>query len=138
MTTRYRNWLSLPARGSGGRSRLSESMWAMEEQQYAKLAYKLVTSLQQAHDILGVYPDPDPRIHASHQWIRIRLRIRILDTEPSIFVIDLQDARKKLNFNQIFSAYAFLKLHLHHISKIKIGKKHKIGGIYVFLSIFTW
>jgi hypothetical protein len=97
-------------------------MWGMEEQQYAKLAFKLVTSLQQAvlrrHDILGV--DPDPRIHASDQWIRIRLRIRILDTDPSIFVIDLQDAMKKLNFNTIFCPYDFLKLHLHHFSKIKI------------------
>ncbi len=36
----------------------------------------------------GVDPDPDPRIHASYQWIRI------LDPDPAIFVIDLQDANK--------------------------------------------
>ena len=42
----------------------------------------------------GVDPDPDPRIHASDQWIRIR----ILDPDPAIFVIDFQDASKKLIF----------------------------------------
>jgi hypothetical protein len=36
--------------------------------------------------------DPDPRIHASDEWIRI------LDLDPAIFVIDLQDAIKKTNF----------------------------------------
>ncbi len=38
--------------------------------------------------------DPDPRIHASDQWIRIR----ILDPDPAIFVTDLQDASKKQIF----------------------------------------
>jgi hypothetical protein len=48
----------------------------------------------------GVDPDPDPRIHASDYWIRIRIRIRIriLDPNPTILVIDLQDASKKLIF----------------------------------------
>jgi hypothetical protein len=32
--------------------------------------------------------DPDPRIHASDKWIRI------LDANPAIFVIELQDASK--------------------------------------------
>jgi hypothetical protein len=67
--------------------------------------------------------DPDPGIHASDQWIRI------LDPDPAIFVIDLQDASKKLIFNTIFSDYYFLKLHLHHFSKIKSQKSHKIVGI---------
>jgi hypothetical protein len=43
--------------------------------------------------------------------------ITVTDPDPSIFVIDLQDASKKLFFNTIFSAYDFLKLHLHHFSK---------------------
>jgi hypothetical protein len=64
-----------------------------------------------------VDPDPDPRIHASDWWIRI------LDPDPAIFVIDLQDGSKKLNFNTIFSAYYFLKVHLHHFSKIKSQKE---------------
>ncbi len=45
------------------------------------------------------------------------------DPDPAIFVIDLQDASKKLNFNTIFSAYYFLKVHLHHFSKIKSQKE---------------
>ncbi len=42
--------------------------------------------------------DPDPRIHASDWWIQIRIRIRILDPDPSIFVTDLPDASKKVIF----------------------------------------
>jgi hypothetical protein len=41
-----------------------------------------------------------------------------LDPDPAI-VIDLQDANKKL----IFSAYYFLRVHLHHFSKIKSKKE---------------
>jgi hypothetical protein len=78
------------------------------------------------------------RIHDILGWIRIRIRIhrsmpltngsgsgsgiRIRDPDPAIFVIDLQDASKKLIFNTIFSAYYSLKLHLHHFSKIKSQK----------------
>jgi hypothetical protein len=57
------------------------------------------------------------RIHASDKWIRI------LEPNPAIFVTDLQDASKKQIFNTIFSAYYFLKVHLHHFSKIKSKKK---------------
>ena len=45
------------------------------------------------------------------------------DPDPAIFVIDLQDASKKLIFNTIFSAYYFLKVLLHHFSKVKRKKK---------------
>jgi hypothetical protein len=45
------------------------------------------------------------------------------DPDPAIFLIDLQDASKKLIFNTIFSAYYFLKIHLHNFSKIKSQKK---------------
>jgi hypothetical protein len=38
--------------------------------------------------------------------------------DPAIFVIDLQDAKKKQIFYLIFSAYYFLKVHLHLFSKI--------------------
>jgi hypothetical protein len=47
----------------------------------------------------------------------------LMDPDPSIFVIDLQDASKKIILNKIFSAYYFLKLHLHHFSKIKSQKE---------------
>jgi hypothetical protein len=42
-----------------------------------------------------------------------------MDPDPAIFVIDLQE---KLNLNTIFSAYYFVKVYLHHFSKIK-GQK---------------
>jgi hypothetical protein len=58
-----------------------------------------------------------------------------LDPDPAIFVIDLQDASKIKFFYTIFSAYYFLKVHLHHFSKIKVKKVHKIAGIKVFLTI---
>jgi hypothetical protein len=79
------------------------------------------TSVFRIHDILG--------------WIRIRILgsmlltngsgswIRIPDPDPAIFVIDLQDASKKLIFNTIFSAYYFLKVLLHHFLKIKSQKE---------------
>ncbi len=54
------------------------------------------------------------------------------DPEPAIFVIDLQGANKKLNFLNFFSAYYFLKVHLHKKSK----RSHKTVGIKVFLTIF--
>jgi len=57
--------------------------------------------------------------------------------DHAIFVIDLQDASKKLIFNTIFSVYYFLKLHIYHFSKIKIKNSHKIGGIKVFFTIFA-
>jgi hypothetical protein len=46
-----------------------------------------------------------------------------MDPDPDIFVIDLQDASKKLAFNTIFSPYYFLKLHLQNFSKIKSQKE---------------
>jgi hypothetical protein len=63
--------------------------------------------------------------------ILVSIRIQILASEiidpapdPANFVIDLQDANKKLIFPN-FSAYygTFLKVHLHHFSKIKVIKK---------------
>jgi hypothetical protein len=35
-----------------------------------------------------------------------------LDPDPAIFVINLQDANKKLIFLESFSAYYFFKVHL--------------------------
>jgi hypothetical protein len=60
------------------------------------------------------------RIHDILVRIRIRGSMpRLMDPNPAIFVIDLQDANKKQIFKTIFSAYYFLKVHLHHFSKIK-------------------
>ncbi len=78
------------------------------------------------------------RIHDILVWIRIRgsmplitgsesgfgsgSRVRILDPAPAIFVIDLQDANKK-PFKKKVSAYYFLKVHLHHFSKVNSPKE---------------
>jgi hypothetical protein len=45
------------------------------------------------------------------------------DPDPAIFVIDLQGANKKLILFLSFSDYYFLKVHLHHFSKIKSPKE---------------
>jgi ribosomal protein L23 len=44
------------------------------------------------------------------------------DPNPSIFIIDLQDANKK-QIKKKISAYYFLKVLLHHFSKVKVKKK---------------
>jgi hypothetical protein len=44
-----------------------------------------------------------------------------MDPDPAIFIIDLQDA-KKTNLKKSFPAYYFLKVHLHHFSKVKSQK----------------
>jgi hypothetical protein len=44
------------------------------------------------------------------------------DRDPAIFVIDIQDANRKLNKKKSFYAYYFLKLHLRNFSKIKSPK----------------
>jgi hypothetical protein len=43
--------------------------------------------------------------------------LRLMDPDHTIFVNELQDAP------QNFSAYYFLKIHLHHFSKIKSPKE---------------
>ncbi len=46
-----------------------------------------------------------------------------LDPDPAIFVINLQDDNKKLNLKKSFSAYYFVKVHLHHFQRLKVKKK---------------
>jgi hypothetical protein len=62
-----------------------------------------------------------PQVSLPFAVLRIHaiLGIRIL----LFFAIELQDASKKLIFYTIFSAFYFLKLHLHHFSKIKSQKE---------------
>jgi hypothetical protein len=45
------------------------------------------------------------------------------DADPSIFIIDLQDANKKRIKKKSFSSQYFLKVLLHHFSKIKSQKE---------------
>jgi hypothetical protein len=44
------------------------------------------------------------------------------DPDPAIFVIDLQNANKKL-IKKVFLHITFLKEHFHHFSKIKSQKE---------------
>jgi hypothetical protein len=39
------------------------------------------------------------------------------DSDPAIFVIDLQDANKKLFFKISFSAYFYLEIHSNHFQR---------------------
>jgi hypothetical protein len=60
-----------------------------------------------------------------------------MDPDPAVFVTDLQDANKKLIFS-IFSAFYFLKVHLHNFSKIKSQKESQNSRNQgVFLTIFA-
>ncbi len=52
----------------------------------------------------------------------------------------LTDPDRKTNFFPLFPAYYFLKVHLHHFSKIKVTKKSQTAQtveIKVFLLIFS-
>jgi hypothetical protein len=58
--------------------------------------------------------------------------------DPAILVIDFQDANKKLIFLTSFSAHSFLKIHLHHSSKIRSHEevtKQKKSGFFLFLLV---
>ncbi len=57
----------------------------------------------------------------------------LMDPDPAIFVIDLKVPTKF--FFLVFSAYYFLNVHLHNLSKIKSQKEVTIK---VFLFIFAW
>jgi hypothetical protein len=76
--------------------------------------------------------DPDPRIHASDQWIRI------LDPDPAIFVIILQDASKKLIFSHKFFCLLLFEATFTSFFKGKKSKRsHKTVEIKVFLTTFA-
>ncbi len=47
--------------------------------------------------------------------------LRLMDPDPAIFVSDLQEVNKKLFLS--YSAYYFLKVHLHYFLKIKSRKE---------------
>jgi len=85
------------------------------------------------------------RIHGILVWIRIRIWIRgfmpLTDGSGSwsgscYFPHWPSRCQKRFFFClKVFFVYYFLKLHLHHFSKIK---SHKTVGIKVFLTIFSW
>jgi hypothetical protein len=61
-----------------------------------------------------------------------------MDPDPSIFIIDLQDAYKN-KFKKKFFLHIIFKVPvlLHHFSKVKSKKKVSTIGIKVFLTIFA-
>jgi hypothetical protein len=86
----------------------------------------------------------DVLLYVKRQFLRIRDTfsadpcLLLIDPDPdhpAIFVIDLQDSNKKLFFSLIFSAYYFLKVHLHHYSKKKFitNSKNSRNQIKVFV-----
>ncbi len=74
--------------------------------------------------------DQDPQIRTSDYWLTIRTLL--------ISSGWLSRWQLKSIFFLCFSAYYFLKLHLHHFSKIKSQRSHETVGIKVFLTIFAW
>jgi hypothetical protein len=59
-----------------------------------------------------------------------------VDPDPAIYVIDLQDASKKLIQQNFFCLLLFERTFTSFF-KDKVKKSHKIEGIKVFLTIFA-
>jgi hypothetical protein len=60
------------------------------------------------------------------------------DPDPAIFVIDLQDANKKLIFFQVFCLLLFRGTFPSFFKDKKSKRSHKAVGIKFFLTIFAW
>jgi hypothetical protein len=87
---------------------------------------------------------PVMRIHDILVWIRIRIWIRgsmpltndpdpDADSDPAIFVIDLQDANRKQIFLKVFLLITFTSFFIDKKSQTS----HKAVVIKVFLTIFA-
>ncbi len=64
------------------------------------------------------------RIHDILRWIRIRGSMPLTNWSGSCYFRQWPSrCQQKTNFLTIFSAYYFLKVHLHHFSKIKSQKE---------------
>jgi hypothetical protein len=62
-----------------------------------------------------------------------------VDLDPAIFVIELQDANKKLIFlKQFFCLQFFEGTFTSFVKDKKSTKGHKAVGTKVFLTIFPW
>ncbi len=97
----------------------------------------LFTVVLRIHDIfVWIRIRPDPRIYASDQWIRIRMRIRILLFSSLTFKMPAKNLFKKK-----ISAYYFLKVRYGTFTSFFKGKKSKRSlktvEIKVFLTIFA-
>jgi hypothetical protein len=62
-----------------------------------------------------------------------------LDPDPAIFVINLQDANKKINkYKKFFCFFVFKGTFISFFKDKKSKRSHKTIGIKVFLTIFSW
>ncbi len=59
-----------------------------------------------------------------------------LDPDPDIFVIDLQDANKKLIYKKVFLLFTFSQNIYTIFKRLKYKRSHKSVGIKVFLLFF--
>jgi hypothetical protein len=60
-----------------------------------------------------------------------------MDPDPAIFVIDLQDANKKLIKKKVFLLITFEGTFTSFFKDNKSKRSHKTVGIMVFLTIFA-
>ncbi len=60
------------------------------------------------------------------------------DPDPALFIIDLQDANKKIMFFLNFLAYYFSKVHLHHFSRKKVIKKSRFFLLFLLNNRRIW
>ncbi len=117
--------------------------------QRAAVASRRATNLATHLSINSCYRISDDtvpvlRIHDILGWIRIRGSMPVTNGSGfgsgswiRISSLNFKMPVKNKFFNTILPAYYFLKLHLHHFSKIKVKKSHKIAGIKVFFTIFA-
>ncbi len=75
------------------------------------------------------------RIHVILVWIRIGGSMPLTNGSGSCYFRHWPSTCQQ---KTIFLQFFLLHLHLHHFSKIKVKKSHKIVGIKVFLTIFAW
>jgi hypothetical protein len=59
------------------------------------------------------------------------------DPDPSIFITDLQDAKKKLIFLESFPVYYFFKVLVHHFQSLKGKKMSQNSRNQGYLTIFA-
>jgi hypothetical protein len=60
-----------------------------------------------------------------------------MDPDPAVFVIDLQDANKKLSMKKDFCVLLFGGTFTSFFKDKKSKRRHKSVGIKVFLTIFA-
>ncbi len=106
---------------------------------FQMVPWSLPSSVTSVVDLwhFGTYPDPDPdpdpdlQIHTTDLWIQIRILLQIL------LLMSVTFTNQKIPFVFLLITYYFLKVHLHHCSKIKVIKKSENNKKpWIFLLLF--